>query len=414
MSTLNTSENQVPSNKIDLSEAERFLKLLDPGTDTFCFQTIDDHRIIKDGREVAAPRFCSEIRTGALADLAPRLAEWNRKGAGVFVCVNRTDGQGRKVENITGVRAVWRELDQEVFASEDLRPSIVVESSPGKSHEYFLVAPDDPLLFDEFDGVQQHLVFFLHSDPNAADRSRVLRLPGFLHNKREPVRTRLIGGTGPCYTRTEILAAFPPIDMPKSGTPSIVSDLAHTPASEALVRSILAWIPGEWIEVRANWLSAGFGIARLGDHWQDDDGYDLRLPHWEELSTKAPGYEHGDTGCEEKWDEILEYACKKKRGATIQSLLWVAMKHGWALEGSGIAPELRQEAQESYHKITGDWQQIDEILALYPSIGESAQPVEADCESLPKAASSVAFELTKALISKRLGRAQSYRFAIPA
>ena len=66
------------------------------------------------------------------------------QGAGVFFTVNRTDGAGRKRENITSIRGVWRENDSGSTTALPLEPSLIVESSPGKFHEYILTSDHWP------------------------------------------------------------------------------------------------------------------------------------------------------------------------------------------------------------------------------------------------------------------------------
>ena len=88
----------------DLAEARRFLELLDPDPDAqFTFQVFDDSPL-KRGH-------MARLAHGDLDQEAGRLATWNRAGAGVFVTINRTDGLGRKEQNIIGVRSVCVDLD---------------------------------------------------------------------------------------------------------------------------------------------------------------------------------------------------------------------------------------------------------------------------------------------------------------
>ena len=107
-------------------------------------------------------------------------------GAGVFITVNETDLTGRNSENIKRVRSIWQEDDHEHRGPFPLDPSLVVESSPGKFHRYWVVKDDWPA--DEqgrtdFAAVMERMVASYGSDKNAKDISRVLRVPGFLHRK---------------------------------------------------------------------------------------------------------------------------------------------------------------------------------------------------------------------------------------
>ncbi len=158
----------------DRTQAEQFLKQLDPTTDKFTFQIFDDNADRKDPA-------LSKVLHGSLAEHWDTLVDRNRRGAGIFVTVNETDFKNRRANNIVRVRALWQEDDNGTGASVlPVKPHIVVESSPGKFHRYILIS-DVPL--EEFDNLQQSMVDHYGSDPNAKDIARVLRLPGFYHQK---------------------------------------------------------------------------------------------------------------------------------------------------------------------------------------------------------------------------------------
>ncbi|MGB5231528.1 MAG: DNA-primase RepB domain-containing protein, partial [Desulfoprunum sp.] len=88
---------------------------------------------------------------------------------------------GRKKADVDLYRAIWREADEPNLPALPIEPHLVVESSPGKEHEYILITPTEA--GDFWDGVMAGMVEHYGSDPNAKDRSRVLRLPGFYHLK---------------------------------------------------------------------------------------------------------------------------------------------------------------------------------------------------------------------------------------
>ncbi len=83
--------------------AEDFLTLLDDSAESFTFQTFDD--------TPAKRPWLARIMHGTIGQLAPALARLNDDGAGIFVMVNEGDGQGRKAENVTRVRAVFADFD---------------------------------------------------------------------------------------------------------------------------------------------------------------------------------------------------------------------------------------------------------------------------------------------------------------
>ena len=166
---------------IDLDETNRFLDLL-CGGGAVTFQTFGDR-----GTDSSLVR----ILHGNLEQHSQELIGLNQRGAGAFVCINETDGAGRKAENITKVRAVFVDLDgvplEPVLAAE-LEPSLVVETSPERYHAYWFV---DDLPLDQFTRVQKTLIAQFDSDDAVHDLSRVMRLPGFYNRKREPFLVRI-------------------------------------------------------------------------------------------------------------------------------------------------------------------------------------------------------------------------------
>ena len=69
-----------------------------------------------------------------------------------------------------------------------LRPSIAVETSPGKHHYIYVCRGLD---WELWHGVQQTLISEYGSDPQAGSRTQVLRLPGTLHQK-DPAKPHLV------------------------------------------------------------------------------------------------------------------------------------------------------------------------------------------------------------------------------
>jgi Primase C terminal 2 (PriCT-2)/RepB DNA-primase from phage plasmid len=192
-----------PLRKAPHEHTVEFLRALDPQTKHFTFQTFREK--------------------GSEADVAAKvLHSWkellreHEQGAGVYVCVNETNLAGRKAENIKRIRSIWQEDDEGYSGAFPLEPSMIVESSPGHFHRYWLVADDWPA--DEqgrrdFDAIMQRMVESYGSDKNAKDLCRVMRVPGFLHRKNGGSRlVRLVKSGGQRYTRAEILKAFPPVE----------------------------------------------------------------------------------------------------------------------------------------------------------------------------------------------------------
>lgn len=195
---------------VERAEAERFLSLLDPTATGFTFQTFDDNKARKDAsiakrRDINAKRKAkglepwqsnpdsfAHVFNGPLDRHWKELCSLNSKGAGVFVTINETDGEGRKSENVERVRALFDDLDgaplEPVLRSET-PPHIVVQSSPGKFHAYRLVTG---IKLDQFSALQQALAKRFGGDPKVCDLPRVMRLPGFVHHKTDPVLVRIV------------------------------------------------------------------------------------------------------------------------------------------------------------------------------------------------------------------------------
>ena len=200
------------------SEAVRFLMALDDAGagGRFSFQTFDD-TALRDDKSLA------KIRHGTLDQHWPELVKLNNRGAGVFVTVNVTDLKGRKTGNITKVRALFADLDGaplDPVATCSTPPHIIVKSSPGRWHCYWLVR-DMPL--DQFEPMQIALAARFNGDLSVKDLPRVLRVPGFVHRKAAPFLSLLQDvNPHPAYTFEQLRAAFPldPKPEPKPERPS--------------------------------------------------------------------------------------------------------------------------------------------------------------------------------------------------
>ncbi len=243
---------------IDRDQIGHFLRTLDPDAKWFTIQMFTD-REHKPTPDPLAKVFNVNRITDDVLDLYAQ-------GAGVWVTINDTDGNGRKAKAVTRVRAVWQEDDDGFEGDFPIEPSLVVETSPGHYHRYWLVDGDWPA--DEqgrkdFAGVMATMVAAYGSDKGAKDISRVLRVPGFLHRKNpdEPHMVAIVGGCRRRYTRAEIFAAFPP---PAQKTPAAranghVGD-GHSEAYAELVRQVLTGDNYHSALVSLAWRQIGAGM----------------------------------------------------------------------------------------------------------------------------------------------------------
>ena len=237
------------------AEAQRFLDLLEHGG-VFTFQTFDDDQ----GRK---SHDLATILHGTLDTHYDTLVQYNQRGAGIFVCINQTDLKGRKNSNVRKVRASFVDLDGaplEPVLNHQLEPTIVVESSNSRWHAYYLCS-DMPL--DAFTETQHAIADQFDGDHACSDLPRVMRLPGFFHQKvKNGVRsgafmTKIESDYGDLvYTYEELKEAFPAPERPVVDQTG--DDLAadHNADPDA-VREALAYVNPE---LREDWVKAGHAM----------------------------------------------------------------------------------------------------------------------------------------------------------
>jgi|TARA_A100001391_G_scaffold40407_1_gene22652 hypothetical protein len=127
---------------------------------------------------------------GTIDEHVDKLQELNKKGAGVFFTVNRTDLHGRTTKNIKSVRAVFIDLDGTPLPTRfELQPNLIVNTSPDKYHCYWLV---DDMPLQSFVLYQEALALKFNSDPVVKDLPRVMRVAGFYHNKHKPYPIKIV------------------------------------------------------------------------------------------------------------------------------------------------------------------------------------------------------------------------------
>ena len=169
--------------RIDLEMAWSFLEALDPAG-LFTFQTFDD---TPQKRQALVKIMHASARD--FLSVADTLAALNSSGAGIFICVNRTDGQGRRAENVVGVRAFFVDADGRPRPAQwHKRPDLLVWRDAVHWHAYWKTGAHAPR--ETFAGIQRRLALHYGTDPRVNDLPRVMRLPGFMHRKSAPILVR--------------------------------------------------------------------------------------------------------------------------------------------------------------------------------------------------------------------------------
>lgn len=171
--------------KYDLEAAHTFLSKF---KDLITFQTFGDKKK-HDYRKL------TRVFHGLTDENLEKCAVLNRAGAGIFFMVNQGDGQGRASENVKRIRAIFLDCDSDGdnvldrVGAADLKPHIIVQTSPGKYHIYYIV---EQFPIEEFSTVQKSLAANFGTDVSVSDLPRVMRLPGFYHQKGEPHQVSIV------------------------------------------------------------------------------------------------------------------------------------------------------------------------------------------------------------------------------
>lgn len=260
---------------LNLDEARRFLDALGAG-EIFSFQTFVDRKATSEEEKQLFDKLACK-RHGTFDQHAQELASLNclEEGdhpRGIYVTVNRTNGKGRTAKDVVGVRAVFVDLDGspiEPVLEGPLKPSILVESSPGKYHAYWLLARDE-LSLAEFKPVQRILAARFQGDFKVCDLPRVLRVPGFFHRKAEPFLTHCISlDAGLIYSRAQIIEAFgDPAVMAENTNDATTADRQLTVANDHVAAAKAARIVSEAVERVARDPSRGRHAQELWIGWE--------------------------------------------------------------------------------------------------------------------------------------------------
>ncbi|GBF26316.1 hypothetical protein MnTg02_01353 [bacterium MnTg02] len=295
----------------NLDETRAFLTALDPNVAQFTFATFDDV-VLPNGKKRGRGDLLNNCLDETLDELAPRLAELNAQGAGVFVMINAGDGKGRSDKHVSRVRAVWQDDDQGWQGRFPLLPSIEVQTSSGKHQRCWLT---NGLSNKAHATVMDRLVASYGHDKNAKGLCRVLRLPGFYHRKGKPVLVRLTSCSGTRYSHLEILKAFPPVERTKTPARSYPQNES---ADFEEVREALRFIP---TDDRAVWLEIGMSIkAHFGD---------VGRPLWDEWAVRSNKFDSRDQ--DKVWRSF------KRDGIGIGTLYLRAKESGWQPTVSNIS-----------------------------------------------------------------------------
>lgn len=193
----------------DSHEAARFIRRLTGDAATRChWQTFDDSD--EKRKELA------HIKFAALGNIAAAFDDWQAQGAGLFIAISAMHGALRGKAHFASASSVFADDDTPRSAPRTdwpIAPNMIVESSPGKFHYYWITYTDDA---DAWVATMKAVAARHGTDASVCTLERVMRLPGSWHLKdpSAPHRVRIVSiDDRPAYTWAEITAAFP-IDGP--------------------------------------------------------------------------------------------------------------------------------------------------------------------------------------------------------
>lgn len=317
-------------------------------------------------------------------DTAIELAELNERGAAITIFPQRTDGQGRTLKNIKGIRYLVADCDSghtlKSLQALAVTPDIVIESSEGRFHAYFRVkcAPS------EFRALSRALAAVLKSDPGSTDAAHAFRLAGTINWKRNR-RTRL----RKCETNTDAMSAselvealggqIPTNDEPgsvrESRKPSTVATGDMPSADE--VRDLLSQIPAK---ERTVWLHIGMALHS----WDAKAGFEI----WDQWSksgldkydeaTQRPTWDRFDDGGQRTIGTLYYYASQygKMNGAPERS--WFPTSDGDVAKfvATKLCETLRIVENESCRVFVGHRWSTDKRAACRAVLAEIEELVQ--------------------------------------
>lgn len=187
---------------INVDVVLEYIRLLTGSMETaVTWQTFDDSK--KKRRNLA------RILHGRADEHIEELARLSAGGAGVFITVNETDGRGREAKNVVGLRALFVDKDDGPLPDIIVPPPTfrVMRKGHGE-HAYWVLREGEDKR--RFRSAQKQLITHFGTDPAVHDLPRVMRVPGFPHQKDGIAEVILLAPPERrIYSMDEVLAAFP-------------------------------------------------------------------------------------------------------------------------------------------------------------------------------------------------------------
>lgn len=118
---------------------------------------------------------------GQAKDAVKHAFEQSEAGREAYFCAHLLTGRKRKKEHAAPVRSLWGEFDGGEVPNGDLKPTALVESSPGRYHAYWRLT--DTLPPEIAEALNKRIAAATDADPSGFDLSQLLRVPGTTNYK---------------------------------------------------------------------------------------------------------------------------------------------------------------------------------------------------------------------------------------
>ena len=217
-----------------------------------------------------------------LPRVAASLGQLNRNGYNLYAGINPRKAPGGST-NFDGLALdeVRRRIDEAALPA----PSMIVNSGHG-FHCYWLL--DEPLIdLDLWSRHQQALIDELGSDPCIKDAARIMRLPGFLNVKGDPVVCDIVD----CDPARQYPLDEFPRSAPRPSRTTRPNGKVSTRERENAIQ-YLARLKVERADEYADWLSVGMVLHSV------DPSHSM-LTEWDRWSRSSSKWQDGI--CAEKW-----------------------------------------------------------------------------------------------------------------
>lgn len=170
-------------------------------------------RVFEDRDDGIFPGAKYTVECGKFTSMEDTLRNHNAMNRGVFFTVNYG---GHNDADITRINAQFVEMDHATFEEQQKRiddfplpPSMIIKTRKSL-HTYWFVRNAE---VSRFRTIQKQLIRHFDGDPMCVNESRVMRLPGFYHCKREPVMVEcVLFHPERRYTQDQISATMPPVE----------------------------------------------------------------------------------------------------------------------------------------------------------------------------------------------------------